>query len=274
GLVPSRRTRLERAAAWVAAATHGGDQEAAERQVAALAERASTPSEAALVEDARVLIREANARSGPDLVELPQHLSASATLALTRSPGEFALNLRRPIPHRPSPEARVGTEFHGWVEHHFNMPTLMGSPEWDEDEDAAGAPQRFAELRARFLESEWALRAPLSVEENLETMIGGQLIRCRIDAVFRRDGEIWVVDWKTGREPRDRAEIEIRQLQLEIYRLAYARANGIPIAEVKAAFHYVATGVTQASGLWQESEIERRILDALESQGALESLSG
>ncbi|HHW83038.1 MAG TPA: ATP-dependent helicase, partial [Actinomycetales bacterium] len=295
----SRRAQLERAAGWVRDARaeirersgeersrgsegtggmrgsggpQGLDLTRVESLLANLSSRATETGDAALVDDARVLIRELMGRGGPEAVELPQHLSASAAMALTRSPDQFALDLRRPIPRQPSREARLGTEFHAWVEHHFNMPSLMGSSDWGEDEDAAGTPEGFSALRDAFLSSPWAVRTPVAVEQDLETTIAGQLIRCRIDAVFVIDGHTVVVDWKTGREPRSAEERDHRRFQLEIYRLAYARANHIPLDQVRAAFHYVASGVTQDSGMWTAAQVEARVLDALEHRGSLETL--
>ena len=66
----------------------------------------------------------------------------------------------------------------------------------------------------------------------------------------RRDGSdessagIEVVDWKTGRLPRDPAEATARAVQLAAYRLAWAQLTGSPLSQVRAAFHYVREGVT------------------------------
>jgi DNA helicase II / ATP-dependent DNA helicase PcrA len=53
-----------------------------------------------------------------------------------------------------------------------------------------------------------------------------------------------VVDWKTGREPRDPADRAQREVQLAAYRLAWARWTGLPVEKVSAAFVYVASGST------------------------------
>ncbi len=55
-----------------------------------------------------------------------------------------------------------------------------------------------------------------------------------------------VVDWKTGRKPSG-AAARAAAVQLAAYRLAWARLNDIPDAEllrVRAAFHYVRSGET------------------------------
>jgi RecB family exonuclease len=53
-----------------------------------------------------------------------------------------------------------------------------------------------------------------------------------------------VVDWKTGRPPASDAERRAVSVQLAAYRLAWAALAGVPVAQVRAAFHYVAAEVT------------------------------
>ena len=52
------------------------------------------------------------------------------------------------------------------------------------------------------------------------------------------DGGFLLVDWKTNR--RETAD----PLQLALYRLAWAELRGVPLEQVRAAFHYVRTGET------------------------------
>jgi ATP-dependent DNA helicase UvrD/PcrA len=54
------------------------------------------------------------------------------------------------------------------------------------------------------------------------------------------DGGYDVVDWKTGRPPVKEAERHAVSVQLAAYRLAWAALAGVPVSEVRAAFHYVA----------------------------------
>ena len=76
------------------------------------------------------------------------------------------------------------------------------------------------------------------------TEIGGVVVRGRMDAVFRdRDGSYDVVDWKTGRRPTG-AAAEAAAVQLAAYRLAWAVLAGVPVARVRAGFHYVGDDVT------------------------------
>jgi len=49
-----------------------------------------------------------------------------------------------------------------------------------------------------------------------------------------------VVDWKTGRPPGSEAERDAVSVQLAAYRLAWAALAGVAVADVRAAFYYVA----------------------------------
>ncbi len=99
-------------------------------------------------------------------------------------------------------------------------------------------------LQQRFLASEWADRTPVAVEVPFVVEIGGVLVRGRMDAVFADDdGGYDVIDWKTGRPPSGSAA-EAAAVQLAVYRLAWARLAGVPVARVRAGFHYVAEQLT------------------------------
>jgi DNA helicase-2/ATP-dependent DNA helicase PcrA len=92
------------------------------------------------------------------------------------------------------------------------------------------------ELQRAFQASPYAARRPHAVEAPFALPLGGRVVRGRIDAVYDLGGGRWeVVDWKTGNEPAD-------PLQLAVYRLAWARLQGVPPDAVDAAFLYVRTG--------------------------------
>ncbi|HYN94831.1 MAG TPA: UvrD-helicase domain-containing protein [Pilimelia sp.] len=184
-------------------------------------------------------------RDGPLPVALPGHLSVSQLVALRRDPQGLARSLRRPLPSRPDPYARRGTAFHAWLEQRFGAVRLLDvdSLPGAADEDAAG-DDALAELQERFLASEWADRTPVEVEVPFATVIGGVVVRGRMDAVFADPaGRFDVVDWKTGRRPGP-ADASAAAVQLAAYRLAWADLAGVPVDRVRAAFHYVREGVT------------------------------
>ncbi|HEY0117371.1 MAG TPA: ATP-dependent DNA helicase [Cellulomonas sp.] len=241
-----RRGALERAAVavWAAWPAAGADQTGdAEGPWDALADR--------------LLAERAAAAEPPGPVELPAALSASAVVRLDRDPEAFATALRRPVPQPPSPQARLGTAFHAWVEGYFGAATLVDVDALPgADDDSLPAAVDLDRLRERFRSTPWAGRRPLAVEVEVHTSIDGYVVNSRIDAVFedvdRAEGPdvpdvpdaVVVVDWKTGRPPQDPAERAARELQLAVYRLAWSRWKELPLEKVRAAFCYVATGET------------------------------
>ncbi|WP_225753150.1 ATP-dependent DNA helicase [Actinotalea sp. Marseille-Q4924] len=185
-------------------------------------------------------------RAERSVVGLPAHLSASAVVRLAHDREAFARQLRRPVPTAPSLHARRGTAFHAWVEHWFGRAALVDLDALPgADDDSVTEDPALAELQRTFLASEWAGRTPLAIEVDVETPVGGLVVRSRIDAVFPEpDGGVVVVDWKTGRPPTDAAALRSRELQLALYRLAWSRWRGLPLDQVRAAFYYVGSGET------------------------------
>ena len=176
---------------------------------------------------------------------LPARLSVSSLVTLARDPAELARQVRRPMPRPPARQARRGTAFHQWLEQRYGQQLLIddnalfGSDGSEEDDTAEGD---LAALRSRFEQGEWAERWPQAVEVPFETLVGGRLVRGRIDAVFADapGGGYDVVDWKTGRPPGSEAERHAVSVQLAAYRLAWAALTGVAVADVRAAFYYVA----------------------------------
>ncbi len=259
------RAVLERAAVERAAAGRAGPAGDGPRGLTAPAGVLTDGDGRDLVALARVLLAERAERSGRD-VELPAHVSASALVRLAADRGEYALHLRRPVPAEPTVHARRGTRFHLWAERYFTTSSLLDVEDLpgadDEDLDPDADLER---LQSTFLASEWASRTPVAVEVDVETPVGGTVLRSRIDAVFpelpeHADGArdaVVVVDWKTGRAPSDPEARSVREVQLAVYRLAWSRWTGVPLEKVDAAFYYVASDETvRPQRLLGESEIE------------------
>jgi DNA helicase-2/ATP-dependent DNA helicase PcrA len=262
---PVRRSAVEAGAAAVRAAR-------AERAAGGAAARRSGWDRTV---DLLLAERALEARPRPE-VELPAHLSASAVVRLAADSGEFARALRRPVPNRPSPQARRGTQFHAWVEGFFGSPALVDLDDLPgADDDSVPVDADEAALRAAFLATPWAALDPVAVEVDVETTVAGYVLRSRIDAVFRdpdRPGErdaVVVVDWKTGAPPTDPAATAVRELQLAVYRLAWSRWTGTPLDRVSAAFCYVGAGRTvRPERLLGADEIERLLLAATDGPRA------
>jgi DNA helicase-2/ATP-dependent DNA helicase PcrA len=193
--------------------------------------------------DADLLLAERAQRGNDGVTEvaLPARLSVSALVSLARDPAELARQVRRPMPRPPARQARRGTAFHRWLEQRYGQQLLIDDSDLFGGPDDAPDQEDLAELRARFERSQWADRWPRAVEVPFETLVGDRLVRGRIDAVFADagDGSFDVVDWKTGTPPRTEAERHAVSVQLAAYRLAWAKLAGVPVAAVRAAFHYV-----------------------------------
>ena len=81
------------------------------------------------------------------------------------------------------------------------------------------------------------------MEQPFELVVGGRLIRGRIDAVYPGEGGGFdVIDFKTGQVPRDFAAAAV---QLSVYRLAWADLAGVEPDVVDAGFLYVRTGTVK-----------------------------
>jgi DNA helicase-2/ATP-dependent DNA helicase PcrA len=99
--------------------------------------------------------------------------------------------------------------------------------------------EELAKLKEAFSASGWAQRTPVKVEAPFEMVVGGRLLRGRIDAIYPTDdGGYDVIDFKTGAIPKG-ADFEAAALQLSIYRLAWADLAGVAPQLVTAGFLYV-----------------------------------
>jgi DNA helicase-2/ATP-dependent DNA helicase PcrA len=216
-------------------------------------------------------------RSSRQLVELPATLSATALLRLHEDPDGFAAELARPMPRPPSRAARFGTRFHSWVERHFAGGLATGrvgqqqlvDPDDLTDRADAGAngEEELRELCQRFAAGQFGETVPYAVESPFSLLVGGRLVRGRIDAIYElgdgqrgpEDGSghrFRVVDWKTHQT--DVAD----PLQLAIYRLAWAEVCQIPLEAVDAVFYFVRSDrLVRPPSLPGREEIEQLLSD-------------
>ncbi|WIB66688.1 ATP-dependent DNA helicase [Curtobacterium sp. MCBD17_035] len=188
------------------------------------------------------------------VVTVPHRIPASGFKDYLTEPAAVAERLRRPMPERPYRATRLGTLFHQWVERRARPSgSLETLDAWDGELDAdvdehggtAAAPsdddaRRLAEFQATFARSRWADRTPVEVEREIHIPFLGHSVVCKLDAVYEIDGRIEIVDWKTGRAPSGAEDLERRQLQLALYRVAYAEFTGRPVEDVDAVFYFVA----------------------------------
>ena len=209
--------------------------------------------------------------AGGEARHIPTRIPASRFKDYIDDPASVAAELRRPMPQRPYRATRLGTLFHSWVERRAGGATgtdqidaALNELDLGDDEGGTGtlsdlaAPEQeqFAQLQATFERSEWAERRPVDVEIEIHHVLAGQVFVCKLDAVYRTETGYQVVDWKTGRAPKNAADLELKQTQLALYRLAYARWKGIDPSVVDAVFYFVADDtVISPEHLYSEADL-------------------
>ncbi|MCU1528963.1 MAG: ATP-dependent helicase [Frondihabitans sp.] len=216
-------------------------------------------------DDIELLLREnAENRDRSARVALPQRIPASRFKDYVHDSSAVAASLRRPLPEKPYRATRLGTLFHAWVEERFrptgqsetlDSDTFELDLDFDSTDEIGGPPagvgapidaddaRRLLELQATFETSEWSVLDPVDVELEIHLPLGTRTVICKIDAVFERDGRYQVVDWKTGKAPKDDGDLALKQLQLALYREAYSAYRGIDAGLIDAVFYFVADDV-------------------------------
>jgi DNA helicase-2/ATP-dependent DNA helicase PcrA len=217
-----------------------------------------------------LLLAEREARlKASSLVAVPKRVPASRFKDYVTNPSAVAAGLRRPMPERPYRATRLGTLFHQWVEDRYGVKgsgeeldaggeVLFAQGEQLDSQrtDVASEASTLATLQATFERSPWADRAPIEVEREIHLVLAGQIIICKIDAVYRDGDRFQVVDWKTGKAPTSEQDLEDKQLQLALYRLAYARWKKIDPLVIDAVFYYVADdAIITPQRLFDEAEL-------------------
>lgn len=221
-------------------------------RAADLVRASSGAAEGPLEEEIELLLAEReNLYAASERVEIPPRIPASRFKDFVTAPAEVAAAIRRPMPEKPYRATRLGTLFHSWVEERSG---IVGSRDTidaltaEADNAPDGAPDtqiseldvaELARLQHTFERSEWATRKPVEVERELHVPFDGHIIICKIDAVYERDGRFQIVDWKTGKAPRTAQQLEERQLQLALYRLAFATWKDLDPDTIDAVFYYV-----------------------------------
>ncbi|TFB94738.1 ATP-dependent DNA helicase [Cryobacterium sp. HLT2-28] len=211
--------------------------------------------------------------AGSGLMPLPTRISASRFKDFVDDPAGTLARLRRPMPERPYRATRLGTLFHSWVERRAGGASAgdvidadlgeldLGDLDPDAfdldlDQDQPLEQAQLERLQRTFERSPWGSLAPEEVEIEIHHVLAGQVFVCKLDAVYRTDTGYQVVDWKTGRAPKNAADLELKQTQLALYRLAYARWKGIDPAIVDAVFYFVADDTVVAPDrLYSEEDL-------------------
>jgi len=181
------------------------------------------------------LLAELAARDAAEItVRAPESMSASALMRALTDPEGLAIDILRPMPSAPAPQARRGTDFHAWVETRFGQQSLLDPDDLPGAADhEINSDEALADLKAAFEASEFAHREPVAIERPFSLVLGGRVVRGRIDAVFAHGDRFEVIDWKTG------SGRGLDPMQLAIYRLAWSQLEGIDLDRIDAAFYLV-----------------------------------
>ncbi len=250
-----------------------------------------------------LLLAERAARHGERMLDVPVRIPASRFKDYVSDPQKVVRALQRPMPEQPFRQTRLGTRFHSWVEERFRrgggaellalaevgrlsgdtLDAIDGELEPLDEEleelaataSAASSPDvaaaldddaLFQRLVDTFERSPFADRQPVEVEVEIHLVLAGRIVVCKIDAIFADEAgdSFEVVDWKTGKAPSDAADLELKQLQLALYRLAYARWKGIEVERVGASFYFVSDDtVVRPERLHSEAELETLVRESL-----------
>ena len=224
------------------------------------------------VRDTVALIEEYHLGLEMPVVDLwAERVPATSVSALLQDADEFARDMRRPMPARPSSFSALGTVFHAWVERELHLASadpaseITASPGVGAGEDTAlaggddaadealltdGERERLERLRANFrafVSEELADYRAVAIEEAFSVEVGGVSVQGRIDAVFERVGgngpRFLVVDWKSGRPVTATTKPEkvaYFVTQLRLYRRAWATRMGVDASEVGAMVAFLA----------------------------------
>jgi len=213
-----------------------------------------------------LLAERERAAAAAETVALPHRIPASRFKDFVSDPASVATSLRRPMPERPYRATRLGTLFHSWVEARYGASAPsdfldaatfeLDGGELHDETDAPLEQAELARLQDTFERSEWATKRPVDVEIEIQLPFDGRIVICKIDAVYF-DGERYqVVDWKTGKAPRDAADLEQKQLQLALYRLAYSRWKNIDASLIDAVLYFVSdNAVITPERIFEEDEL-------------------
>lgn len=271
----------------------GRRRDAVEAAASAVRQAAEGPTGAGIADPLRreldLLLEERRRRQlGPAGAAIPARVPASRFKDYVDDAAAVAEELRRPMPQRPYRATRLGTLFHRWVEHRatgeLEAETIdaldghaLDERLWSDDESTLvdESSARLHELQATFSRSEWGDRKPDAVELELHLPIGEHVFVCKLDAVYRVDPaselggrgiRYQVVDWKTGKAPRDARDLELKQTQLALYRLAYASWAGVPAEQIDACFYFVEDDrVIRPEAIFDEAELRRAWSEAVQT---------
>ena len=124
----------------------------------------------------------------------------------------------------------------------------------------------------RLATSAWAQRKPAWAERQIVVNVPqlGTIVNGKLDAVFfgglnekDQSKRYTIVDWKTGKKPRKKEEIQEKLVQLDMYRLLLSAMEGVPLDAVDACLYYLSEPVEGNRQLNAADKTEEEILAEL-----------
>jgi DNA helicase-2/ATP-dependent DNA helicase PcrA len=196
-------------------------------------------------------------------------VSVTGLVTYAQCPKRFFWSDIDPLPRRRNPAAVAGTDLHRRIELHQRGQVPFDDLEpgmYDAIDEAEGTGGFKAFLDSRFASRQAALvEAPFILRTE-----SGYDVRGRIDAIYERDGDWEIVDFKSGRRKDDPA----RMVQLQAYAVAADRCDfGIDRpGAIEVSFAYLGGGLDihteQADAAWREAASSRveSLTDAIEAE--------
>jgi DNA helicase II / ATP-dependent DNA helicase PcrA len=195
----------------------------------------------------------------------PTTLSVTGLLDYVRCPKLFFWSQVRPLPRKPNPSARLGSDVHRWIElQSRGQATLLDVDELPDlsPEEHLGAPGKAASLREAFRGSRFADKVPLFTERPFLLYVDGYVVGGRIDAVFGVPEGPWeVVDYKTGRVPPE--DGPLFGLQLDLYALACIDVWGMRPEDLTLTYFFLAENVIRSKPAGDPEATRARVKEAL-----------
>ncbi|RZQ62646.1 RecB family exonuclease [Amycolatopsis suaedae] len=190
--------------------------------------------------------------------------------------------LDRPTPKRTGPWAHstLGAVVHTVLKSLFDLPANRRTPQraaamvteqWKDGGFADAEQAARYRARAREWVSDYVERhdlgfEPAGVERWVSTPAGGMIVEGRADRIDDRDGELVIVDYKTGRREPDEYEARASQA-LAMYVVAARRTLRRPCRRVE--LHHLPSGTIAAAEHTEES-LGRQLRRAEETAGDMQ----
>ena len=229
-------------------------------------------------------------------------LQARAGMMDERGARTYWRGLVRPIPNVASPVAQLGTQFHAWAERFImadandagigvgasgNGGTRVAesrlamlaelrrnnAAQSQDNQDDNGADNNgIFDWQQRLATSTWARRKPAWAERQIVVNVPqlGTIVNGKLDAVFfggldgaDRSKQYTIVDWKTGKKPRKKEEIQKKLAQLDMYRILLSAMEGVPLTAIDACLYYLSEPIEGDRQLNAADKTEEEILAEL-----------